>query len=327
MISTLTPPRLLAGLLIAAAAWVLHGFVEALLAAAITAVASWPAYAAFRAWLPRRLGRNAAASLFTVGITVFLLAPLVFAAWALVTEAQLMLRGLGLPGWLVTDAAFDAGGAWRLLKQHAEPAALMGWAQALGEFTFRHLLIVAFSVLLLGFFYRHGETLVAEGRQALHRQLGDAADRYLAVAAAAIRASVASMLVVSLFDGLATAAVYAVAGAPRPLLWAAITGALAALPFLGYAAVAALALQMTLQGQAAAAVLVLAAGAAVLLAGDKLVRPLAARDGVHLPFVWVLMGCIGGFGVLGVTGLVMGPVLLALVAEMWVSARRQTARA
>jgi len=60
----------------------------------------------------------------------------------------------------------------------------------------------------------------------------------------------------------------------------------------------------------------------VLLAGDKLVRPLAARDGVHLPFVWVLMGCIGGFGVLGVTGLVMGPVLLALVSEMWASGKR-----
>jgi predicted PurR-regulated permease PerM len=59
----------------------------------------------------------------------------------------------------------------------------------------------------------------------------------------------------------------------------------------------------------------------VLLAGDKLVRPLAARDGVNLPFVWVLMGCIGGFGALGVTGLVAGPVLLALVAEMWAVSR------
>lgn len=312
----LTPPRLLAALLLAIAAWVLHGFVEALLAAAITAVASWPVYAAFRARLPR-LGRHAAATLFTVGITLFLLAPLVFAAWALLTEAQGLLRSLGLPAGLSAGAEFDAGGAWRLLKQHAEPGALMGWAQALGEFTFRHLLIVAFSVLLLGFFYGHGEALVAEGRRALRRQLGEAAERYLAVAAAAIRASVASMLVVSLFDGLATAAVYALAGAPRPLLWAGITGALAALPFLGYAAVAALALQMTMQGQAGPALVVLAAGAAVLLAGDKLVRPLAARDGVRLPFVWTLMGCIGGFGVLGVTGLVAGPVVLALVAEMW----------
>ena len=51
----------------------------------------------------------------------------------------------------------------------------------------------------------------------------------------------------------------------------------------------------------------------MLLSGDKLVRPMVARGGVRLPFVWVLMGCIGGFGVLGLAGLVIGPVVLSLV--------------
>ena len=31
---------------------------------------------------------------------------------------------------------------------------------------------------------------------------------------------------------------------------------------------------------------------------------------MRLPFVWVLMGCIGGFGVLGLAGLVIGRVML-----------------
>ena len=34
-------------------------------------------------------------------------------------------------------------------------------------------------------------------------------------------------------------------------------------------------------------------------------------------FVWVLMGCLGGFEVLGVEGLVIGPVLLTLTRELW----------
>jgi len=64
----------------------------------------------------------------------------------------------------------------------------------------------------------------------------------------------------------------------------------------------------------------------VLIAGDKLVRPMVARGGMQLPFVWVLMGCIGGFGVLGLAGLVLGPVMLTLVMEMWEQRVRRGAR-
>ena len=58
-------------------------------------------------------------------------------------------------------------------------------------------------------------------------------------------------------------------------------------------------------------------GVAILLCGDKVVRPLFARDGVRLPFVWILMGCLGGFEVLGLVGLVIGPVVLTLARELW----------
>jgi predicted PurR-regulated permease PerM len=36
-----------------------------------------------------------------------------------------------------------------------------------------------------------------------------------------------------------------------------------------------------------------------------------------LGFVWVLMGCLGGFEVLGLIGLVIGPVVLTLARELW----------
>jgi predicted PurR-regulated permease PerM len=42
-----------------------------------------------------------------------------------------------------------------------------------------------------------------------------------------------------------------------------------------------------------------------------------AHNGTNLPFVWVLMGCLGGFEVLGLVGLVIGPVLFALTRELW----------
>ena len=63
------------------------------------------------------------------------------------------------------------------------------------------------------------------------------------------------------------------------------------------------------------------------MCGDKLVRPMVARGGMRLPFVWVLMGCIGGLGVLGLAGLVIGPVVLSLGWELWEQRVRELAGA
>ncbi|HJV60678.1 MAG TPA: AI-2E family transporter [Albitalea sp.] len=308
----LTPGRVLAAVVVAMTSWIVHGFVEAVLSACVIAIATWPLYAAFRVRLPRPLARRGGAALFTAAITAFLLAPMVFACGALLGEARTLLQA-------------EQPEALQALTRHADASAVLGWAQSLGQFTLRHALTVAFTILLLAFFYQHGGNLACELRSALRRSIGGAADRYVAVGTRAVRASVNGMLAVGLFDSLATAAAYAATGAPRPLTWAAITGALAAMPFLGYAAVAALALQLAWQGLPTTALLVLLLGATVLLAGDKLVRPIVVRGGVQLPFVWVLMGCIGGFGALGLAGLVVGPVVLSLAREIWEERRRGAA--
>ena len=326
----LSPGRVLAATLVALAVWIVQGFIEALLAACVIAIATWPLYMSFRARLPRSVGRSSSAAIFTAAISVFVLAPMVFACWALLREAHTLLQGLMvLPGWLVDTPVFGPWlaaswqrqlqdpGALLMLTRHTDPGAVLGWALSLGELTFRHALIVGFTILLLGFLYQDGGTLARELTDTLRQAIGDRAERYVEVGTRAVRASAHSMLAVGLFDGLATALAYAAAGAPHPLLWAGITGAFAAVPFLGYAAVAALALQLALQVAPRTALLALLLGSAVLLGGDKLVRPMVARGGMRLPFVWVLMGCIGGFGALGLAGLVIGPVMLSLVREMW----------
>ena len=328
----LTPGRILAAVLAVLAVWIVHAFLEAILAACVIATASWPLYTRFAARLPHRLARRAAPVLFTCVLTVFVLAPLVFACWALLTEAHALLAGLaaadradhGVPPWLADAplvgpwvAARWQAGALALLSQQATPEAVLHWAQSLGEFTARHLVTIVFTVLLLCFLYSDGAALAAGAVRTLRRWLGACADRYVEVATRAVRASVTSMLVVGLFDAFATACAYTAAGAPRALVWAAITGALATVPFLGYVAVAAMVLQLAVQGAASSALVSLLLGCAVLLCGDKLLRPLLASEGVHLPFVWVLMACLGGFGMLGLAGIVVGPVVLSLAGEMW----------
>jgi predicted PurR-regulated permease PerM len=327
----------IAALIIALSAWVLHSFVEALLAACVTAIASWPLYRKFFACLPRRMARSAAPLFFTAGITVFVLAPLMFALGALLAEAHALLltipaadrEGIAVPLWLQDvpgagpwlvanwESRLARPGALSTWLQRVDPAALLTGANSLGHFLARHLMIILFTILVLFFLYQHGESLAQAVRRVLRDRIGERAEGYVDVATRALRASVSSMLVVGLFDGFACLIAYALAGAPHAALWAAITGALALVPFLGYAAVAALTVQLVVAGAATPALFSLVLGSLVLLCGDKIVRPMIAHSGTHLPFVWVLMGCLGGFEVLGLVGLVVGPVLLALTRELW----------
>jgi predicted PurR-regulated permease PerM len=191
----------------------------------------------------------------------------------------------------------------------------------------RHAFITGFAVLLLYFLYQEGERLAGQFRRVLRHAVGERAECYVDLASKAVRASVNSMLIVGLLDGLACAAVYAISGVPHAALWAAITGALAIVPFLGYVAVIALVLQLAMKGATATALWSLAMGSVVLLAGDKILRPVIAGNGLRLRFVWVLMGCLGGFEVLGLVGLVVGPVALTLTRELWQQRVRDAAAA
>jgi len=334
---TLKPGWFYGALIVALSLWLLHGFLEPLLAACVTAVASWPLYKRFRDRLSWHIGRGTTSLIFTLVITVFVLAPVMFAVGALLTEAYALLldvaavdmTGIAAPRWLENlplvgpwvearwQSEFARPGALLVWTQRTDPAVFLGWAQSLGQFSGRHLLIITFTVLLLFFLYQQGESLAEQLRRVVRHRVGERAEDYVDLAARAVRASVNSMLVVGLFDGLASGVAYAIAGVPHAAVWAAITGLLALVPFLGYLAVVALALQLAVTGATTPALISLGLGCLVLLCGDKIVRPLVARDGVRLSFVWILIGCLGGFEVFGLVGLIVGPVVLTLARELW----------
>jgi predicted PurR-regulated permease PerM len=339
--------RWLAGaLIVVLAAWVLHSFVQAGLAACVTAIASWPLYRRFAARVPLRIGRSTVALLFTGLMTLFVLAPMMFAFGALLTEARTLLleiaradqHGIAAPRWLESlpvlgpwatsrwQDEFAQPGALLVWTQRTDPTALLGWAQSLGQFMARHALIVGFAILLLFFLYQEGESLARNFNRVLGHRFGQRAEAYAAVATRAVRASVNSVLVVGLFAGVTTGLAYAIAGVPHPALWGAIIGAVALVPFLGYAAVIVLTVRLAVTGAVAPALLSLGLGFAVLFCGDKIVRPLVARDGIRLHFVWILMGCLGGFEAFGLMGLVLGPVVLTLAKELWRQCAHDLAR-
>jgi predicted PurR-regulated permease PerM len=50
---------------------------------------------------------------------------------------------------------------------------------------------------------------------------------------------------------------------------------------------------------------------------DHFVRPVLIGGSTRLPFVWVLLGILGGVETFGLLGLLLGPALLAVLIALW----------
>ena len=66
-----------------------------------------------------------------------------------------------------------------------------------------------------------------------------------------------------------------------------------------------------------AAVVVVVAGLVVTFVADHFVRPALIGGATRLPFLWVLLGILGGVESFGLLGLFLGPAVMAALVLLW----------
>jgi len=326
-----------AALVVLLSAWIIHSFFLPLAWAAIIAIATWPIYQRFASRMPSRMASNATPLIFTILVSSLVLGPMVFAFGSVAVQVQSWLdklalankAGLAAPAWLesVPLVGSQLAERWQVLLgtpggisvwlQRADSSALLGWVQTLGQFVAYHVVVVLFTILVLFVIYRGGEKQALRINRALRDAIGENSAPYVDLAIRAVRATVLGMVAVALFDGVLTGVVYAVAGVRQAAVWGAVTGLFAMIPYLGYVAVIGIALALAAEGAVGPALAVCILGCIVHLVGDKILRPVLIGDAVKLGFVWVLMASLGGLEVLGLLGVLIGPVLLALASSLW----------
>jgi predicted PurR-regulated permease PerM len=152
---------------------------------------------------------------------------------------------------------------------------------------------------------------------AAQRLFGPTVVPILSGVVAAIRATVDGIVLVAIAEGAIMAGVYALASAPHPILLGTITGIFAMIPFAAPIAFGAVALILGLSGAIGGAIAVLVAGSIVLFVSDHFVRPVIIGEGASLPFLWVLLGILGGVEQFGLVGLFLGPALMAALVSVW----------
>ena len=322
-------------ILLASAAWLLHGFIPALLWAVVIVIATWPLR--LQVADKTRLGDTGVAAVMTSLVAALLFLPIGYALFHAVAEASTIAHwilnaqrnGIAVPEWLpgLPVIGDSANGWWR--ENLSDPAALssligQGDNASLAEFARRfgvqvahRLITLMFTIVVIFFLYRGGADLSRKALGLLNKLTGESGDRYGLQAAVAIRATVSGLVLVGFAEGLLIGISYLLAGAPHPAILALATGVLAMIPFAAPIIFGGVSLVLLAQGSTLAAVAVFTFGMLVLFIGDHFVRPKIIGDAVKLPFLWVLFGILGGVEVFGLIGLFVGPALMALVMTMW----------
>jgi predicted PurR-regulated permease PerM len=71
------------------------------------------------------------------------------------------------------------------------------------------------------------------------------------------------------------------------------------------------------QGAVGSAIAVFVIGLIVVGIADHFVRPALIGGSTRLPFLWVLIGILGGVESLGLLGLFVGPAVMATLILLW----------
>ncbi|HUZ71508.1 MAG TPA: AI-2E family transporter [Stellaceae bacterium] len=317
---------------------ILWDFVPALLWAGVLAVATWPLYARFvRLADGGRAGGVVTPLAFSLLVGAIFLVPLAWIAVVLGSEALFVARslpsiaanGLPVPAWIgdLPFAGHYIASWWQenLGDPHAA-AALLGrldrgviidWTRTLGTQLARRSTELVFTLLTLFFLYRDGAAL-ARQFEAVVLDLAGPSGRQVSVdMVQAVRATVNGLVLVGVAEGLLLGIAYAVVGLPHPALLGALTGILAMIPFGAAAVYIVGALMLLPQGGIASAIVLVGIGAVVGFIADHFVRPALIGGAVELPFLWVLLGILGGLQSLGLLGLFLGPAILAALIALW----------
>jgi len=330
--------RWLLVLVLLASAWFFHDFLVPVLAATIIAFASWPLHQRLQDNVG--IGRIGSSALLVLVILLFLVIPLVFAIAYAVGELQNWVEwaietnraGAASPDWI---AALPGVGAW-LVEQwdanigrpgaigelvHIASGATIGGVYrgvlTVGTLAFDLLIALLIMLITLFIFYRDGDGLAAHLDGVGERVMPGRWERISRVVPRTISATVTGMTLIAIGEGVILGTAYWIAGVPSPVTLGIITGFMALVPGGAPLAMTLVSVYLVASGDVFAGVALFIWGCTELFIVDKTIRPTLVGGPIKLPFLLTFFGLVGGVKTMGIVGLFVGPVLMALMVAIW----------
>jgi predicted PurR-regulated permease PerM len=317
---------------------ILTPFLTAITWAVILAILFYPLYA----WLVRILGGRSTLAAITVTVMIILIviAPGIELVRFLTEETILLVQSVrslmdeeGKQEWLakpwvrqlvawwelVSFRLMDLNINWKeLLVQGAQNSSkflverVTGIAQNVLLFTVNFLiaLITLFFLLRDGKeFFSRLQYLLPMDREHQQRLFKNIVDAVLAV--------VHGSIVVGMVQGLLAGLAYYFLGVPFAVLWGVVTGFTALLPVGGSTLVTIpAAIYLFLQGETIRSFVLLGWSLGIVGTVDNVLKPLIIGNRLGLPVLLLFFGILGGLTLFGALGIVLGPVIFALLRAL-----------
>jgi len=313
------------------------GFLPAIIWAVVIAVAIGPLHArAERRWPPGR-HNILLPLLFTLALALLVLLPIALAAVQVAHEARELAvwiaaarrTGLPVPEWVMRlpVGSSEVAGWWRdqlgtpeaadSFLHHINRSLVREQSQTLGRGLIHRVVIFGFTLLTLFFLLRDRDRIAAQLRIASERMFGPSGERIAGQMLLSVRGTIDGLVLVGLGEGVLLTVAYLIAGVPHPVLLGVLTGVAAIIPFGAPLLFGLAALLLVGMGQVGAAIAVMVFGLIVIFIADHFVRPILIGGTTRLPFLWVLIGILGGVETLGLLGLFVGPATMAALIMLW----------
>lgn len=328
---------LAAGALLFLGLWLSASILPALIWAAVVAIAVLPLYERFEKRSAKGRSRVALPLLFTAGVALIILVPLTLIVAEAASEAHDLARwfnaaqqaGIAEPAWVahlpagrtLVSSWWQAHLATPELAQHEfrrlDTATLIAHSKMLGASIIHRTVIFAFTMIALFFLLREHRSVTEQVRAAIERSLGPRGERLSAQIVRSVRGTIDGLVLVGLGEGAVMAIAYEVAGVPHAVLLGTITAVAAMIPFGAILAISIAALLLVADGSVLAAIMIFALGLLVIAIADHFVRPALIGGATKVPFLWVLIGILGGVERFGLLGLFIGPATMAALILLW----------
>lgn len=288
-------------------------------------------------WLDRWLKHpNLSATITLVAVMIVIILPLTILATILIKEAPAVYSALNNSSGQLTQTLKDITYNLKNSRLSADlniDDAL--WAQKFadaGRFIVNYLVttltnLTQNSLVFLGefilmlyalfFFVRDGEKFLKKMMYLC--PLGDRYEvmlynKFTDTASAAIKGS----LMVGAVQGSIGGIVFWIAGIPGALIWAIVMMFSSLIPGVGVGLIwLPVAIVMIILGHVPQGVFILIAGFAIISTIDNLIRPLLVGKNLKMPPLLVLFATLGGIVLFRFTGLILGPIIMALFLAFW----------
>jgi predicted PurR-regulated permease PerM len=290
-------------------------------------------------WVGRKIHHRGAATGITVGlVAVLILGPALFVA------RQVTLQSIQGLQWIQEEGKLAE---WRqTLSEQARLNGLMQWAeenvdlaseakQLLSNVTQNmtgwlagtvwlgvQLLIM---LLTLFFFLRDSQQAVGAARSLVPLSNREA-NKVFRTVSDTIHATIFGTVTVSIVQGILGGLIFYFLGIPGALVWGTIMGLLSIVPYLGAFVIwGPVAAYLALQGDWTRAVVLAVYGMAAIGLIDNLLYPILVGRRMRLHTLVAFFAILGGVTTFGMSGIVLGPVIVAIALALIDIWRHRTA--